>query len=310
MVKATAEKKVNAFGSRLYSIGEVLKEKNTEVIAVGMLSSVFVHLGVPNEKATRLALNTVEEAKALKQKDYEAKISSYLRDEKVIGLIPKKLEGRAALIRSQILGHLKRGEVLDLGCGDGRVGAIVSKRKEFHVSLADVYTNPAVFDTATDYNLSFSRFIQGEAVPFTDARFDTTLALTIFHHSDDPVKLIREVARVTKKGGRVVVIESVYGVDGRELGEADRARIGPYLTLDWEEQRRVNIFFDHFYNRIVHYSADPQKQVNVPFNFNTPQGWENLFRDEGKLTQERLIHLGIDQPAVPEYHTLHVLKKD
>ena len=78
--------------------------------------------------------------------------------------------------------------------------------------------------------------------------------------------------------------------------------------LSAEQQRKINIFFDHFYNRVLHYSKDAKTKVNVPFNFNTPANWEKVFAEFG-LKQEGLVHLGLDQPTVPEYHTLHVLKK-
>jgi hypothetical protein len=46
----------------------------------------------------------------------------------------------------------------------------------------------------------------------------------------------------------------------------------------------------------------------VPFNFNTPQGWNALAAKLGlRLAAER--SLGVDQPTVPEYHTLHVFEK-
>ena len=46
----------------------------------------------------------------------------------------------------------------------------------------------------------------------------------------------------------------------------------------------------------------------MPFNFCTPGGWKMFFEDLG-LEQERVVYLGNDQLTVPEYHTLHVLKK-
>ena len=79
------------------------------------------------------------------------------------------------------------------------------------------------------------------------------------------------------------------------------------LTITPEQQRRVNIFFDHFYNRVIHYSTDPNSKVNVPYNFNTPERWKKEFADAG-LEEEKVVHLGVDQPTVPEYHTLHVLR--
>ena len=119
---------------------------------------------------------------------------------------------------------------------------------------------------------------------------------------------MKDVARLTKVGGRVLVIESVYGVDGKQLPAEMQKKITEYLSLSAEQQRIVNVFFDHFYNRIISYNPNPATKVNVPFNFNTPENWQKLFAQQG-LEQERVVHLGLDQPLAPEYHTLHVLRK-
>ena len=106
--------------------------------------------------------------------------------------------------------------------------------------------------------------------------------------------VLREARRVTNSEGRIIVLESVYGVKS-------------YGNLNNEHQRLVNIFFDHFYNRIIHYSNFKENKVNVPFNFRTPEYWNSIFKKE-KLTVKKTIHLRFDQPVVPEYHTLHILK--
>ncbi|MDO8626917.1 MAG: hypothetical protein Q7K42_00495, partial [Candidatus Diapherotrites archaeon] len=101
--------------------------------------------------------------------------------------------------------------------------------------------------------------------------------------------------RVTKKDGRIIVVESVYGLKDYDPG------------LEFGQQLLLNVFFDHFYNRIIHYSEYAENKINVPFNFQTPQNWKKFFAKNG-LRQEEVIMLGFDQPTVPEYHTLHILK--
>ena len=120
------------------------------------------------------------------------------------------------------------------------------------------------------------------------------------------MQVLREAHRVTRPAGRIIVIESVYGVGHQEFPVTHHSRVQQYISLSPEQQRRVNIFFDHFYNRVIHFSSDPAQKVNVPFNFNTPERWKQIFERTG-LRQEQVVYLGIDQPAVPEYHTLHVL---
>jgi hypothetical protein len=118
------------------------------------------------------------------------------------------------------------------------------------------------------------------------------------HHSNFPYQTLDDAMRLTKPGGRVIVIESVYGID-------DETRFG---RLNHEEQRLSNIFFDHFYNRVIHYSEDESKKVPVPFNFQTPGEWNRTLEQSGGK-QIALVQLGIDQPTVPEYHTLHVVAR-
>ena len=80
-----------------------------------------------------------------------------------------------------------------------------------------------------------------------------------------------------------------------------------FKQLTSEEQRLANIFFDHFYNRIVHYSNDPKQKVNVPFNFRSPEQWREIFDNMG-LEKVYREYIGIDHPIVPEYHLLDVLE--
>lgn len=92
------------------------------------------------------------------------------------------------------------------------------------------------------------------------------------------------------------------------LSKGKRRPIKAFLSLRAQQQRMVNIFFDHFYNHVIFYNAESRKKVSVPYNFNTLEGWSRLFR-ETRLQEERVIHLGVDVPLALEYHTLHVLRR-
>ena len=235
----------------------------------------------------------------LKLEDYEEQAHYVLEKEKVAQKIPEKLSARASLMYSQIEQYLLPGNVLDYGCGDGQVAELIAKNKNQKVTLTDVYEHNHVKETG----LKFKLFNQGAKVPFDDNEFENTLALTVYHHSSKPLNSIWDACRVTKRNGRVIVIESVYDVNGKELPAAMQKKIKNYLSLSPEQQRKVNIFFDHFYNRVLHYSKDAKTKVNIPFNFNTPKNWEKIFAEYG-LKQEIIIHLGLNQPTAPEYHTL------
>lgn len=293
---------INAFGLQNYEIRDVLADREIEAVIQAMFQNSFRRLGITDEKLDTIMKECLNFARTYRNvTEYEQSAHAVLAREGVTEAIPDRFNVRAALMREEIEPYLNAGSVLDLGCGDARLAQLLA-RSGFTLQLADVYQNPKV----ATLGLPFQLLRQSEAVPFADNQFDNTLLLTVLHHSDNPAQVLHETYRITRPNGRVVVIESVYGVNGQELSPAWRAQAQQYIALTPEQQRKVNIFFDHFYNRIFHFSDDPAQKVNVPFNFNTPEGWKQLFEQTG-LKQERIVHFGIDQPAVPEYHTLHVL---
>lgn len=252
----------------------------------------------PDERPNRV----LELAAAHDQERYEQLAHAFLAGEGVMARIPKSLQGRADLMYRQIRPYLSGRSVLDLGCGDGKVGQLVS-REGYEVTLADVYRNPNI----DALKLPFVPFAQGEKAPLESDRFDTTLLLTVIHHSSTPLLTVRDARRMTRPGGRVIVIESVYGI--HEPGAYGGGEIESLFTgLTPEQQRLWGMYFDHFYNRVFHYSEDPATKVNVPFNFRSPEEWEGIFEEEG-LDEVCFQSLGIDLPIVPEYHTLHILEK-
>lgn len=292
----------NAFGLSIYEIKDVLSDREIEAVMQTMRRDVFRYLGIPDEKSDAVMAECFALVRSCKNvQEYERRAHEALQREGATDAIPAKLVERARIMHQQIKTHLSAGSVLDLGCGDARLAQLL-EQDGFTLQLADVYENLNVAKS----KLPFKLLGQSETTPFNDSQFDNTLLLTVLHHSDNPIQVIQEARRVTRPDGKIIVIESVYGVDGEELSENERTKAKGYLSLTPEQQRRINIFFDHFYNRVIHYTEDPTKKVNVPFNFNTPEMWESLFEQNG-LEQTGVKHLGVDQPLVPEYHTLHIL---
>jgi ubiquinone/menaquinone biosynthesis C-methylase UbiE len=55
------------------------------------------------------------------------------------------------------------------------------------------------------------RFADGGRLPFAAGRFDATIAITVVLHVADPLGLAREMARVTRPGGRVGLQDQDFG---------------------------------------------------------------------------------------------------
>lgn len=292
----------NAFGFPIYEIKDVLRDHEIKEVIKAMLKNVFIKLGIPSDKSDVIVAECLNYASSCTdENEYEKLANAVLVREGIDKAIPDKLLDRARIMYEQIKPYLNTGSILDLGCGDARLSQLL-EQGGYTLQLTDVYENSNV----ANIKLSFKLLGQDDVLPFKDNQFDNTLLLTVLHHSDDPIKVMREAQRVTRAGGKIIVIESVYDVNGQELSLVERAQVQSYLSLNSEQQRKVNIIFDHLYNRVIHYSEDLSKKVNVPFNFNSPGAWKQLFEKNG-LKQEKIIHLGVDQPVVPEYHTLHVL---
>jgi len=294
----------NIFNDPIPEIKDLLANDTVRDYVETTLMSVLDSLGIDDPKD--LVTNVLELATSYdKEADYETSAHQLLNSRGVTKQkIGQELSGRADLIYSQIKDYVS-GKVLDLGCGDGKVGERLSQ-DGLEVILADIYEHDHIDEIIKKTNIQFHQFNQGERVPL-EGQYDTVLLLTVLHHSENSITgegntygTLDEAKRLTRPGGNIILIESVYGINPAEVENPDA-----FTRLTHENQRLANIFFDHFYNRVIHYSSDPENKVPVPYNFNTPKGWNEPAEGLG-LKVIATKHLGRDQKIVPEDHSLHV----
>ena len=103
----------------------------------------------------------------------------------------------------------KNINVLDIGCGNGALLNALSDRIKYG---AGVDESKAILEQARKRNSSKNNleffYINGPVLPFEDAKFDVVISLMSFRYLDwDP--LLKEIKRVTKKGGKFLVIDMV-----------------------------------------------------------------------------------------------------
>ena len=97
------------------------------------------------------------------------------------------------------------GRLLDLGGGTGALAARLAERLRAAVTVLD----------ASPHMLRHAEGLPGvtpvggdaEAMPFADDAFDAVLVSDAFHHFGAPPTAAREMARVVRPGGGVVVLE-------------------------------------------------------------------------------------------------------
>ena len=119
--------------------------------------------------------------------------------------------GRSWAAWARALGHLLPAwDVADLGCGEGYL-TVEAARWARQVIAVDRSVD--VLDRARALarrrRVDNIEWRQGEleAVPLADASVDLTLLSQALHHAADPARALAEAVRVTRPGGRVLVLE-------------------------------------------------------------------------------------------------------
>ena len=122
--------------------------------------------------------------------------------------------------------------LLDVGCGSGLTLVLAKQRGAIPAGL-DV--SPGLLRIARD-RLPDADLREGdlEALPYPDAAFDAVTGVNAFQFAGDPQQALREAARVTRPGGRVVA--SLFAAPERSQGtvvhEAMSALIPPDRAAD------------------------------------------------------------------------------
>lgn len=110
-----------------------------------------------------------------------------------------------------------RGDrVLDVGCGPGRLAQVLAGRVAPTGSVVGIDASEEMIRRARTKRggdrIEF-RVAQAQALPFADAEFDALACTLVFHHvaESDRADAMREMHRVLKPGGRIVVAEFTPG---------------------------------------------------------------------------------------------------
>jgi len=133
----------------------------------------------------------------------------------------------------------QKANVLDIGCGDGLIAHLIMQRR------------PDVKMTGVDVLLREKTFIpiekvDGQVLPFADDSFDVAMFVDVLHHTNDPMVLLREAARVVRKA---IVLK-------------DHTRNG---------------FFAGPTLRFMDYVGNAHHGIALPYNYWTQQRWLEAF---------------------------------
>ncbi|GMV42778.1 MAG: hypothetical protein AMXMBFR64_44940 [Myxococcales bacterium] len=153
----------------------------------------------------------------------------------ILALAERELRGRAA-------------RVLDVGCGTGATLAALARVVGAEGDVRGVEPDAGALEFCARRGLSGVVQGRAEALPFDDGSFDLVLALDVIEHIEDDAAAVRELARVTRPGGAVLVTvpahpllwsrhdEALHHVRRYRRGELVRVLRGAGLrieTLSW-----------------------------------------------------------------------------
>jgi len=145
----------------------------------------------------------------------------------------------------------------DLGCGTGQLTA----------ALAPFVARVIAVDGSAAMLQAAKRRLQGltnvdlrrgelEALPIDDARLDAATMALVLHHLPEPDRALREVARVLKPGGRLLIVDMLP-----HDRESYRQQMG-HVWLGFSEEHVRRILDDSGFGevRIVPLSPDPKSK--------------------------------------------------
>lgn len=121
--------------------------------------------------------------------------------------------------RNEVLRHLPNLSgtmLLDVAMGDGRNLPLIPRDCQvFGVDISRVLLEKSLRDYPDrDLHLIVG---EAEALPFPDATFDNMFSLGALNHVNDPGKALKEMARVVKPDGMVVVADELPDLPNRQI---------------------------------------------------------------------------------------------
>lgn len=119
--------------------------------------------------------------------------------------------------------YVKKGKILDAGCGTGELALLFAK-EGFESFGTDISTESLKIAKSTSRKLKIPATFRKMDVldlKFPENFFDLTICNGVLHHTKDPVLGFEKLVRVTKPGGKIIiVVYNKYGsLPRRVLGK-------------------------------------------------------------------------------------------
>lgn len=109
------------------------------------------------------------------------------------------------------------GRTLEVGCGTGAMTRALARKKNFSGNVIGIDQSEAFIEAAKRFAMEegvgkFVEFNVGDVhdLDFEDESFDVVIAHTLISHVTNPELVLKEIIRVIKKGGILVIFDGDY----------------------------------------------------------------------------------------------------
>jgi ubiquinone/menaquinone biosynthesis C-methylase UbiE len=149
-------------------------------------------------------------------------------------------------MQKKAIAQMKIGDnmrFLDLGCGTGWAvrylsGLAHGKGDFLGIDISPEMIGKAVINAGGTGNARFL-IANAEDLPFSSDYFDSVLCTNSFHHYPDPDRVLREIFRVLKTGGRIHILDvtaddSLLRWINRRVQKKEKAHVSFYSTSAYD----------------------------------------------------------------------------
>jgi SAM-dependent methyltransferase len=214
--------------------------------------------------------------------------------------------GRRRVIRETLrsLGLPAGAEILDAGCGSGR--NMVELAAFGHVTGLEL--SEASLERARSRNAG--EVVGGsltEPLPFPDARFDLAVALDVLEHLDDDATALRELRRVVRPHGRLLITVPAYQwlwsshdeVNHHRRRYTEATLLAAAAPAGWAPGRTTHFNSLLLPAAVVYRALDRLFRPSPPAaaDLDRTPGWLNTILERPMRLEARLISRGHRIPA-------------
>ncbi|MBU1043458.1 MAG: class I SAM-dependent methyltransferase [Candidatus Omnitrophica bacterium] len=183
-------------------------------------------------------------------------------------------------IQPRFQGLAKGSVIMDVGTGKGALAFTIAENLE-HVNVKGIEFPDKDGNMIQEYNrdnLEFKMQTSPMDFIYPDDSVDIIVMNAVFHHiADEYIEdCIKEIHRVLKPGGKIILIEDTYSVELEFDKESDQELTEEFVGLvkKYGEQFAIDFFaFNDWYaNYIIRHDDMP-----LPYKFRSIEKWGELF---------------------------------